>query len=456
MQLPRTSRSYWYEAGILFLAQFVLLLLTTPLYEIDTNSFIAGGFSWDIYHNPLLNLVIAACRTLWPNVWFILAVQLAVYALCATLLIHELFRDHRRFRYPALALAAFEPLSLFYHFSLLSESLFTSLTLLSVALLIRCLRQPNRRSALLFGLAMGLTFLSKLSSMTHLPLFGLLLFAPLPWGRRMLNLGASLLPFTVCYLFVFIGQGIINEGDLYTVEGRVRWDFSSSMYDPNAIDGPEFRRYVDPYIIRDGQLVANRELRRELSYLGYKDCVADYEAQGYSVNRGINRCDSIFGAVAAQLMEQHFWAAERQFIHDNVYFLHHLSYIDYRFTPGLHYYHPPAEYAYIDSLMRTTFDYDLSTRRDRIPALWTSLEFGNRYLPAWWYLWWVALLGAAVLYLRNRHRRALLVLGTLTAIPLIFHLVYISYRARFFAPYLVLVGLLVLHEIQILLSPKAR
>jgi hypothetical protein len=296
--------------------------------------------------------------------------------------------------------------------------------------------------------------------MVHLPLFGLLLVAPaltrLSFLHRIRNLAVAIVPFAACYFFVFIGQGIINQGDLYTVEGRVRWDFSSSMYDPHSSSHPDFKRHVDRYIVQDGKLVQNRELRRELSYLGYKDCVAEYEQRGFTANRGINACDSLFGEVAAEIMEKHFWEAEKRFIRDNVYFLHHLSYIDYRYTPGLHYYHPEAEYAYIDSLMITTFNFDLKERQDRIPGVWTSLEFGNVYLPIWWYLWWAALLTALVLFLRDPRRRELLVLAGLTAIPIVFHLVYISYRARFFAPYLVLVGLLVIWELGELLDRRTK
>jgi hypothetical protein len=457
------KRVLWQGAGAILLLQFVLLLLSTPMYEIDTNSFVAGGFSWDIYHNPLLNMVIAACRIIWPNVWFIVTLQCAVYAFCAAFLVTVLFGDANRWRWGALLFVAIEPLGLFFHFSLLSESLFTSFTLLSVGLMILWLRHGNPKVAFAFGLAMGLAFMSKLSSMSHLPLFGLLLIAPagmsLPWKTRFKAVGMALLPFLACYAFVFLGQKIINEGDIYTVEGRVRWDFSSSMYQPEEVDGPDFKRFVDPYIIKNGDLVQNRELRRELSYLGYKDCVEAYEARGsdgnrMGANRGINACDSIFGAVATQIMDRHFWPAEKQFIRDNLYFLHHLSYIDYRFTPDLHYYPPQAEYDYIDSLMTATFDFNLAEHQDRIPGIWTSLQFGNVYLPIWWYAWWGALLLAAILFLRRPGRRELLPLAGLTAIPLVFHLVYISYRARFFAPYLVLVGLLILWEVKVLMEKR--
>lgn len=459
MPLILRNRNFWYSVVGVFFVQFVCLLLSTPMYEIDTNSFIRGGFTWDIYHNPFLNLFIATCNKIWPNIWFMISLQCLWFAFAGSFLVHVLLGKHPKFLLLGLALLALEPLTMFYNFSLLAESFFTSFTFLSVAFMILWLRHGRWQEAALFGLAMGLTFLSKLSSMSHLPLFGLFFLpaaAKIPWRTRLQSLGLALLPFALCYTFVYLGQRSINGGDIYTVEGRVRWDFSSSQYRPEEVDGPDFKRLVDPYLFPDGQLVANRELRRELSYLGYKDCVAEYEARDQSANAGINACDSIFGAVAQQITERHFWEAEKQFIRDNVYFIHHLSYIDYRFTPGLHYYHPEHEYAYIDSVMTAVYDFNLADQRYRIPRIWTSLSFGNVYLPIWWYAWWLALIVAAVLFLRQPARRELLVLAGLTAIPLLFHLIYISYRARFFAPYLILVGLLILFEINLFIANNTQ
>jgi hypothetical protein len=184
--------------------------------------------------------------------------------------------------------------------------------------------------------------------------------------------------------------------------------------------------------------------------------VADWEARGYPAHRGINACDSLFGAVAQQILKRHFWEAERQFIADNFRFIHELNYIDYRFTSGLHYYHPQAEYDYIDSLMAITYDYSLAEREEEIPRIWRSLDFGNVYMPVIWWLWWVVLAVGLILWFKRKDRWELLVLGMITAIPIVFHLVYISYRPRFLAPYIVLMGMLLLRELQILVSREKK
>ncbi len=451
MQLPLEvvrRNQFWAGVTLVTLLQWLFLGLGTPLYEIDTNSFIRGGFSWDIYHNPLLNIYIAACTKIWPNIWFMVGLQCLLFATAASFLAMVLFHDRPVWRWVALGVVAVEPLTMFYNHSLLSESFFTSFILLSMAMLILWMRHGRWQTALWFGAMMGLCFMSKLSAMIHIPLFGLMLLRfRRPLLLRAQGLGIAIMPFILCYAFVFTGQKLINQGDIYTVEGRVRWDFSSALYDSTEVYDPAFAGYVHPYIYPGGELVGHRELRRELSYLGYKDCVADYENRGFAANRGINACDSIFGRVAQGIIAKHFWQAERQFVADNFHFAHTLNYIDYRFTPGLHYYHPDHEYQYIDSLMLVTYNYSLADRESQIPHIWRSLDFGNIYLPIVWWTWWLVLLVGFVLWLRRRDDWELMVLGLITMIPIVFHLVYISYRPRFLAPYLVLMLMLLLWEL---------
>jgi hypothetical protein len=436
------SKSFRWGFAFVAMVQLLCLLLATPMYEIDTNSFIRGGLTWDIYHNPLLNLYIAACTKIWANVWFIVGLQTVFYAGAVAFLATVLFGENGRLRWIALGLACLEPLTMFYNFSMLAESFFASFTVLSVAMLVLWLRHGRWQDAVLFGLMMGLTFMAKLSAMIHVPLFGLMLLrGGMAVPLRVRALAVAVLPFVACYIFVYVGQKIINEGDIYTVEGRVKWDFSSAIYDSTEAKDVNFARFVHPYLFREGKMVAHRELRRELTYLGYKDCVDEYERRGFAANRGINACDSIFGRVAQQIMQQHFWEAEKQFVADNFKFVHSLNYIDYRFTQGLHYYHPQKEYDYIDSLMAVTYHYDLAERAEKIPKVWRSLDFGNIYLPIVWWTWWIVLAAAGILWLRDRHRREVWVLGIVTAIPII------SYRPRFLAPYLVLMLLLLVWEV---------
>lgn len=434
------NRVFWIHVLVVFGIQLGLLLIwATPLYEIDTNSFVRGGFSWDIFHNPFLNLYLAVTGKIWANVWFILSGQLLFFAFAVTFLAHVLFRNQTLLLWFALLLAVLEPVTMYYNFALLAESFYASFILLGVAFLILWFREGRLMYAILFGAALGGAFLCKLSGMIHLPLFVLLFFrrrSPLP--ARLISMAGAVVPFMLCYLFVLGGQKVINNGGLYTVEGRVRWDFSSSQYRPQEIAGDQFHQYVDPYIIKKGALVSHRELRRELSYLGYKDCLADLERQGTDPNAAILECDRIFGDVAAQIMDQHFWEAEMQFIKDNFRFVHSLNYLDYRFTPGLHYYYPAYEFAYIDSLMQATYDYSLENRSRDIPAIWRSLDFGNVYMPLMWWLWALLLVALGLLFLQKMSRYELAVMGVPLGITLVFHLVYISYRPRFLAPYLIL------------------
>lgn len=438
-----SSRKFiWAVCGI-FGFQLLVMLLTTPMYEIDTNSYIQGGFSWSIFHNPLLNMIYAVAGKIWPNAYFMVGIQLLVYAFCASFFVYTLF-PAGRWRVAALVIAAAEPVSLFYHLSMISESLFTSFLLLMAAFMIRWLRNGRWQDALWFGCAFGFAFLSKLGAMPLVPMLGLILLRRgTPVLRRFAALGVALLPFVLCYQGVKTGQRIINHGGLYTVEGRVRWDFSSALYDPSkAPEGP-FRELVHPWFVKNGKVEPDRELRRELSYLGYKQCVLSYGDN----NAAILTCDSIFGEAAKPVMENRLAAAELQFARENLYSVHHLNYLDYRFTPGLPFYHPQREYDYLDSLMTVHYSINLGDRYHRIPVIWRSLGFTNVYMPVIWWMWWAVLLFSAVRWWRNRGRHELLAAGFMVAIPLVFHVVYISYRPRFLAPFLVLVLVLVLWNV---------
>ena len=436
------SRRYW--AGFLLIAviKCIILWLTCPLYDLDTNSFIRGGFTWDIYHNPWMNLFIASLGKLWANAWFIVGVQVVCFAGLATYFLEAWFAKllgQRKWLAPSLwLLVALEPVTGFYNQSLLAESFFIGFTLLSMGAAAQWLRDPKPKFALLMGAGMGLTFLCKLSALIHLPLFGIFLLRKPFFKIGFRQIWLALTPFALAYGFVFFGQKIINEGDLYTVEGRVRWDFSSSQYRPEEVNAPLFKRYVHPYLFQNGALLPHRELRREMSYLGYKDCVTDMERQGLSHSRGINRCDSIFGAVAAQILTRHFWPSEQQFVADNFRFIHELNYLELRYTKGLHYYYPDHEWQYLDSLMGQHYQFDLSQNAAKIPVIWTSKSFANGYLTVVWWGWWAVVLLLVAGGWRGKLPTEAWVAGLFLAVPLLFHFVYISYRTRFLAPYLIL------------------
>lgn len=441
------AKGFWQVAGLIGLLQIAVMLVFTPMYDIDTNSFIRGGLSWDIYHNPFLNLFVAVFSKIWSNLYFLVGLQSACYALAASFLIHALWGSEGKWRWIAAGLAALEPVSLFYHLSLIAESFYTTFTLLSVAMLVLWMRKPRNGTALFFGIAMALTFLTKLSAMIHVPLFGLfLLKRTASWRLRLMGLGITLLPFAVAYFGVGIGQKAINGGGLYTVAGRVRWDFSSSQYFEGNYPSPLFHQFVDPYVYDAvGQPVRMRELRRELSYLGYKDCVAHFEQSGSHPVRAIYTCDSLFGDMADQILKEKGFAAWKQFVSDNFHDLSHLSYIDYRFTPDLHYYHPDYEYVYIDSLMCQHFGVTLAERELRIPVIWRSLSFGNFWMMMMAGIWFVVILVGIWRWWQSGRAMEWLVLGYPLVVAMGFHLFYISYRARFWAPYLVLVLLTALY-----------
>lgn len=458
-QILRSPSFLFGTAGI-FLTQLLILLFTTPLYDIDTNSFIRGGLSWDIYHNPFENIYVAVAGKIWSNATFLAGGQILFFALAASLFSHVIF-SKKSWLIAALLICSLEPVTMFYNFSILPESFYTSFTLLYCTLLILWMREPAYDRGFFFGLFMGFAFLCKLSAMVQTALFLFILIKrQFSFFARLRHLAWSVLPFAACYLFVLVGQKSINSGELYTVAGRVRWDFSSSQYNPDEISGDDFKRFVNPHIFREGKLVEHRELRRELSYLGYKNCISEYEVKGFREGKAINCCDSIFGAVGSQIMAKHFWAAEAQFIKDNLWCIHHLNYLDYRFTPGLHFYYEESEFRYIDSLMETHFGVNLAKNENRIPGQWKSMSWLNVYTPLWWWLMWFCILASVILLITkrefNQNIQSLQLISTAIAIPLLFHLVYISFRLRFLSPFFLPGILLVMLTAEYLLSVNKK
>lgn len=457
MQIPGLRsqiRSIPFLAGMggIFLLQLSILLFTTPLYDIDTNSFVRGGLTWDVYHNPLENIFLAVASKISANATFIISLQLLFYSFAVTVFIHTLF-TRTRWLVAASLVAALEPVSLFYHFHFLPESFYTSFLLLTAAFLIRWMNAPVPATSALAGFSLGMAFMAKLAAVIHLPLFALfLLNQKVSIRTRFLHLAWAVLPFAACYFFVGAGQHFINKGALYTVAGRVRWDFASSQYEPTQSASPEFSRYVDSFIVKEGKVIPHRELRRELSYLGYKKCVAEYESHSGNENAAIACCDSIFDVVGSDLIQKHFWKAELQFVKDNVYAVHHWNYLDYRHTPGLPWYHAESEWQYLDSLMEVNYGLNLKTSPERIPGIWQSLSFSNAWIPAlWWMTWAFALYGGLRFLLgwwRTKVNLSTVISGVLAlmvVIPWVFHLVYISYRPRFLAPYFVIIVLWAMH-----------
>ena len=431
------SRNFWIGITVIFGVQLGILFATTPLYEIDTNAYIQGAFSWSIYHNPLMNFFIGGVSKIWKNIYFMLGIQLFFFGFSASFLAKVLFKEGRRFAI-AIGIASIEPISMFYNFSVLSESFFASFLMLSMALLVLYFRNKSMKMAFLFGAMLGMMFLTRLAA---LPLIALCALFLLPWGNsfldRITTTVAAILPFLVCYLFVQIGQQQINRSPLYSAKGIALWNFASSAYVPEEIEGEYFKKVWNPHIFRDGTLPQDRILRRDLSYLGYKDCLADQENTGKSPAQSVLYCDSIFRSAALQIIQQHPLEVELQFIKDNLNSVATQSYLDYRFTPGLPFYHAEKEYAYIDSLMQVHYGIDLSQRVDDIPEIWKNLSFSNGYMGVLYAMYWGALFLTLGLWLKNRNRTTLLVIGAVLLIPIAFHLLLISFRLRFLAPYLI-------------------
>ncbi len=425
--------------------QLFILMATTPMYALDTNSYIRGILSWSVYHNPLSNIFIGILSKMVENAWFIVSVQILVYAASSSILIQSIFKEIR-WMIPAALFAGWEPVTMFYNLSLLSESLFCSMTLLMVASGIRYFRSPGIQPALLFGVFAGLAFLARLSGNLYVALLFLIFFAVgIPFRKRLMHFGMAAGTYMLFYIFVWAGQSLINDGALYTVKGRVLWDFSSSQYSPRLVRSDSFNRLMAKRILAADSLTGDRELRREQAYLAYKDCLAEYEVAG-NESGSIFSCDSLFGGAASQIVSQKAGAAFFQFVADNLYDIHNRSYLEERFTPGMHFYQDESEYHYLDSIMSRHYSLNLPEQSRKIPAIWRSLGFPTAWATLVFYLWIASLLLLLLIKIRGKLKWEILLPVFTVSLPVVFHLIYISYRLRFWGPVILLLLLSVLAQ----------
>lgn len=194
--LRSTLRSGKFWAGFLlvFGVQLLILFLTTPLYEIDTNSYIRGGLTWSIYHNPFLNIYIAGASRIWSNICFLIIGQVLFFAFSVALFART-FLEKEWVYWIGLGVASIEPVTLFYNFSLISESFFSSFILLTATFFLLYLREGDRKLIALSGIALGFAFMTRLAALPFILLaFIFLLELKKNWSQRWTNLGVFVLP----------------------------------------------------------------------------------------------------------------------------------------------------------------------------------------------------------------------------------------------------------------------
>ena len=486
---------------LIFGCKIFLLSIYTPLYALDTNAYIRGMMTWSIYHNPGTNFFIGVLGKLGANAWAIAAVQCGIYSLAAAFFIRILFGEkretnlleerklaeiqghnkmqHRGYKFAigfALIVAALEPVTLFYNFSLLSESNYIAFLLLSLSFLILFLRNPHFYSGLAFGLALAVLFWIRLAGLMFFPLLLFYFWAvyktetgrtafsgnkiargssatthggPAKKGVRVLAFAAlGVIPLLFSIGLVHFGQKKINDAGLFVAKGRQHWDRVSSHYKTEEVNVPDFHRFVDSRIL----LANDPESRREFAYLGFRDCTEYYELQGKNPNRSVLTCDSLFGRAADEVSSKHRGTAWWQFVGDNFKGLFSGNYLDYRFTPSLTFGYSNAEYYYLDSLMLRHYGLDNSSGEKNIPRIWRSKTFANFWailifvillLVSFFALVWQLIkkvepvpFGNNVLTVRAA---VTFLLFSSAWLPYLVHLFRIGYRLRFIAPVISLV-----------------
>lgn len=207
------------------LAYAVVVLVVppyTPLTEPDSEGYIA----FDAIRPSLYPAVLSICRALGLGLVAITWVQLAIYAAALTYFLLALLRAGFPKLLLALLVAALAGNILYssFHRSILTESIYFSLSLIAVALWVDYLRSGSVPRLALAGLALGFMIGFRLAGLGLLPLHALAVWVKRPRAMsRWLALALALAPVAIgigseraIYYAVHGGVGVSQAPNLLT------------------------------------------------------------------------------------------------------------------------------------------------------------------------------------------------------------------------------------------------
>ncbi len=433
MTIPKDSKAISIAIAIkgalyIFAVQVILLLGSDPMVDLDTNSYIQGGFSWDIYHNPFENMYLAFILKIGGGALLAAIGQLLVFAASASFLSRVLFPDNRFLFYLICSIAAFEPIGLFFHFSILPESFFISFLLLSIGFALLWLREKEKRFSFFSGLFLGAMFLCKVSGLFFLP--ALALFIQKKERRYFFgDFIRAALPVVFALSFVIIGQYRLHGDVFFLHSGRFQFD-RLSMHYQTASNLPN-SKWIDAALYDSLNWKRNSDVRRIQMQEGWKACIAEQENNKSGHSATVFYCDEIWLKSAQELRKK---GPSGQFS-ENFSNLHRQNYLDERLTPGLEWRHDPKEFEALDEKMQThfgSFKGPLST-----PAFsgWRKIAFLNVYIPILFWLFIGLCLFTFLYVLRKSKKPELGLVFLFFILPYFAMVLYIiPWRTRFFAP----------------------
>jgi hypothetical protein len=244
------NHAWWRLSLIILFWKGAAVLIMGVSYEMDSATYLLYVLPY--HHPPLYAWFLQALEEVLPSVHFIALAQTTLFSLAAALTLCHFFRD-RLPRHAMALLLAIEPTSTFFCSNLMSESLFSALLLLWLALLSEYLRQESRGAQWwllgLLGVISAALYATRLAAIFFLPFFFLALLA---WSRdlRRVLLHSLALVVVIELLLVPVKLPYLQHYGSYSLSmftGTNLWNSASVLYPESTVRAQpetEFERFM--------------------------------------------------------------------------------------------------------------------------------------------------------------------------------------------------------------------
>ena len=380
------QRKYSIPFVVITLLQLGQLFLYTPVYELDINYYLKGALHWDINHPPFYNVYLSVLHKIYPSVYLPVMIQLLTYCFVSSWLIVVLFDKRAKWvLLLAAIIAGIEPTASFYNVSLLTESLFLSITLVMLGCIVKYCETADKKYLWAMGVGLGLAFSLRYLVLLYVPVFvGFVL-----WNHRKegylipTKTIIYLIPLFSCISVVWVGQRIITNVGIFNQTGKLRWDNCAQYYKPEYCkttgwicrtidyekDSGYFRDWTDyEQRFRAGNIIKNKIANTKISNLKLGDDMADM----------------FIGIFASEIEKHHYWEIRRDFLVENTTRLLTNNFLEYRYNyksnDPVH-----QDIKYLDSLMVALYNFP-NPPKESLNPFWINSSYINTYAIGMWIL----------------------------------------------------------------------
>lgn len=260
---------------------------------------------------------------------------------------------------------ALEPISLYFHFSLQSESLFLSFSVLWLAELLnyeRCRkREPLLKSGTWLGLALGTRF----AALLYIPFFIYQLFLSQTQQKLSVRFIACL-PFG-CMIGITTTLHYYNHQAGYLNHtGWLLWNNVAALYQPQDCSGDEFCLFLN-------QIPAQALQHYPTRYQSTQDAQARFaQAKHISENIAFQHTNVTLQKVAYNILARAPLQAVIQYYTENLTRFWHDNYLDYRNRPTPHIWNE------LDAEIFRLYHYPYKAQQTNF--IWQNANFLNHYV----------------------------------------------------------------------------